>query len=150
MADRMSQRLTAEFYRWEIRGRGWQLWDAPVELEPPFRPFFCHAPPARPVIDDGLKPTFLGTLARKLIGGASDVPVEPALHNDSLEPDIFEPGPEWFADDSKLIEIQVVLPPGLRIDSEAAMQFLAAIRYCDRPVSFEIVGRQDHVIVQFA
>ena len=36
------ERLTAQFYDWERRGRGWQLWSYPVELEPPFRPFFGH------------------------------------------------------------------------------------------------------------
>ena len=28
--------LTRDFYAWEQRGRGWQVWPEPVELEPPF------------------------------------------------------------------------------------------------------------------
>ena len=30
-----AERLTAQFYKWERRGRGWQVWEYPVELEPP-------------------------------------------------------------------------------------------------------------------
>jgi hypothetical protein len=38
-----AEQLTAAFYEWEIRGRGWQVWPYPVALEPPFRPFlFPH------------------------------------------------------------------------------------------------------------
>ena len=30
--------LTEGFYAWEVRGRGWDVYDFPVALEPPFRP----------------------------------------------------------------------------------------------------------------
>src|ERR1041385_6062943 len=57
------ERLTRQFYVWEQRGRGWQVWPYPVALEPPFRPFFYHyCPPALPPVDDGRKPTFLSSL----------------------------------------------------------------------------------------
>jgi hypothetical protein len=47
--------LTEQFYRWEQRGRGWQIWPEPVDLEPPFEPFW----PAGniPIIDDGRRET---------------------------------------------------------------------------------------------
>ncbi len=38
----VAELLTQQFYDWEIRGRGWTVYDAPVELEPPFRPFEGH------------------------------------------------------------------------------------------------------------
>jgi hypothetical protein len=31
-----AQRLTRQFYAWESRGRGWQVWPYAVDLEPPF------------------------------------------------------------------------------------------------------------------
>src|SRR5437879_4877816 len=67
-----AERLTSEFYRWEIRGRGWQVWPYPVALEPPFRPFFSHALPARPVIDDGRQRTILSRFAEGVRGLLSD------------------------------------------------------------------------------
>src|SRR5207245_745704 len=63
----LEEQLTQQFYVWEKRGRGWKLWDCPVELEPPFRPFF-HYLPATPVLDDARKPTFFSALADKILG----------------------------------------------------------------------------------
>ena len=31
--------ISAQFYAWEKRGRGWHVWNCPVELEPPFEEF---------------------------------------------------------------------------------------------------------------
>ena len=62
MNDNLAEQLTTNFYLWEERGRGWQVWDFPVELEPPFVPFF-HSHRNEHVIDDGRKPTFFSTLA---------------------------------------------------------------------------------------
>ena len=39
MASPIDNQLLDQFYRWELRGRGWLLWDYPVLPEPPFRPF---------------------------------------------------------------------------------------------------------------
>jgi hypothetical protein len=43
-------------HRWELRGRGWQVYDEPVSPEPPFVPFHGHYLPETPPIDDGRKP----------------------------------------------------------------------------------------------
>ena len=48
-----ARELTAQFYRWELRGRGWFVWPYRVALEPPFRPFEGHFLPPRPVGNDG-------------------------------------------------------------------------------------------------
>ena len=53
------EHLTDNFYKWEIKGRGWQVWNYPVSLEPAFDPFF-HYLPQQPqeYVDDGIKPSF--------------------------------------------------------------------------------------------
>src|SRR6266545_3885452 len=66
----LGERITASFYAWELRGRGWQLSGYPVELEPPFRrcsmlPQF--APPPVP-FDDGKRPTLLSSLVDEVRG----------------------------------------------------------------------------------
>ena len=38
----LSERLTDQFYRFERRGRGWQLYDAAVDLDPPYTPYWGH------------------------------------------------------------------------------------------------------------
>ena len=52
------ERLTHQFYDWEKRARGWQVFDAPVDLEPPFEAFFHTAPPRSEYVDDGKVPGF--------------------------------------------------------------------------------------------
>jgi len=48
------EQLADQFGAWERRGRGWQVSDYPVPLEPPFSPFLFHAPLHwKPAIDDG-------------------------------------------------------------------------------------------------
>ena len=62
------EQLAKQFYRWEQRGRGWQVFDEPVYPEPPFVPFDGHYQPEAPVVDDGRRPTFLSSLFHKLAG----------------------------------------------------------------------------------
>ena len=63
--SRLDEQLTEQFHRWELRGRGWQVFDEPVYPEPPFVPFYGHYLPETPVVDDGRRPTFLSSLGRK-------------------------------------------------------------------------------------
>src|SRR5437879_2916396 len=91
----LEEQLTEQFYAWEKRGRGWKFWEYPVELEPPFRPFFRYLP-ATPVLDDARKPTFFSALADRILGKAN-------LAGDSSdcsasEEDFREPVPVLFED----------------------------------------------------
>lgn len=144
--------LTAQFYRWEIRGRGWLTWGDPVALEPPFRPFFGHYAPPVPsnIVDDARKPTLLSSFVEKikiLFTGGSVRPDGAALF---LEQDVEEPEPEWFEECSDLVELHVSIPPTLKISRDAAEQFLLSLSYASSPVSFEIIGQRDSIIVQIA
>jgi len=65
----IDEALTDQFYRWELRGRGWQHYDAPVSIEPPFRPFFGHF-----VAQNGSRPSDDGrheTIGSRLFGSVS-------------------------------------------------------------------------------
>jgi len=137
--------LTAEFYEWERRGRGWQLWDHPVELEPPFRPFLYHAAaPVGPITDDGRKPTILSVLWDRLRGrGAISAAV-----GFSYEEDLQDPEPEPFEDDSELVEAQVSVPPAIKVSREATEQFLLSLSYSAKPLSFEVIGEPKSITVQ--
>ena len=134
--------LTRQFYAWEKRGRGWQVFDRPVALEPPFRPFFGHfvAVPNQ-VVDDGRRPTFLSSF----IDGIFKAPAGPAM---VLPPDEAEPEPAYLDGDSRLVEVRAVLPPETKITKDAAAQFLMSLGHFSRPASFEIIGTSDAIVVQ--
>jgi len=134
--------LTRQFYAWEKRGRGWQVFDAPVALEPPFRPFYGHfLPITRPAIaDDGRRPTGLSSLVDGLFGRRPAPMV--------TVPEEIEPEPESMIDFERLVEIRVVLPPETKITKDAASQFLMSLGHVSRPASFEIIGTGDSITVQ--
>ena len=67
MGFSLSEYLTAQFYAWEQRGRGWKVFGEPVHLEPDFIPYFGHIPPEREEqIDTGRRPRFFPALQESL------------------------------------------------------------------------------------
>lgn len=137
------EELTQQFYDWEKCGRGWQLWEEPVEIEPAFQPFFRHYTQYTPLPDDGRKPHFLRSLADRFNNfvRGEEFPAE------TPEP-IEEPGPDRFEDTGSLIEIHISLPSQTIISKDAAEQFLMSVGEFSRPISFEIIGTGDQIVVQ--
>jgi len=135
------ERLSERFSRWERRGRGWQVFDEPVFPEPPFVPFHGHYQPPTPVIDDGLRPTFLSSLYRKL---TSPPPKAPPVIPEPEE----EPEPTSLIRES-LVELQASLPDKLDISKEAFEQFLLNLSLCREPIAFELMGSHKKVAAQF-
>src|ERR1035438_733439 len=98
------EQLTEQFRKWEIRGRGWQVFPEPVYPEPPFVPFHGHYLPDTPVVDDGRRPSFLGSFMRKLSQTSNEQPVPPVIAEPEEEPEpvLLSRGP--------LTELQTSLP----------------------------------------
>jgi hypothetical protein len=144
-----AEQLTQQFYEWEVRGRGWQLWEAPVELEPPFRPFFGHALPQPAAgLDDARRPTALSRLAAQIgrVFSSAPDPVPVLTEEEEIE----EPTPVPFLDETAVVELVVVLPPSAVVKREAMERLLLALRYTGSPVAFEVVGTAASIRVQFA
>lgn len=138
--------LTAQFYNWEKRGRGWHVWDYPVALEPPFRPFIYHYSTSVPVLDDARKPTFWSSVVDKLRGRV--VGASPNFPSNAVIPDIeTEEPPESYVAPS-LVEFQVTVRPEMKIGSEMTEQFLLAVSLCESPLSFEIIGLPESMTIQ--
>src|ERR1041384_6869629 len=97
-------RYSDQFYQWERRGRGWQIFGSPVRPEPQFRPFIGHYLPQAPGIDDGRRPTVLSSLFRKLTA-------QPEVPPDIPVPEE-EPQPMPFERDV-VVELQMGLPADL-------------------------------------
>ncbi|MEK7630501.1 MAG: type IV secretion system DNA-binding domain-containing protein [Patescibacteria group bacterium] len=143
----VEEHLTQEFYRWEIRGRGWQVWDAPVVVEPPFRPFFGHTlPPRQGQRDDGRKHTRLSRWVERLRG--SSARANEAGHLQSEVDD--EPLPLEDRLGDEIVEHTITLPGDLKVTKERAERFLLALSPVEHPVSFELTGRSGEVRVTLA
>jgi hypothetical protein len=135
-------RLTTAFYAWEHRGRGWQVWPYPVELEPAFQPFHREPVSAAPALDDARKPTLLGGWFSRLIGRSQTE--SPEEHVEQTEP-----VPQASAD-FPISELQIALGPDVKVSPELAEHFLVSLSTCARPVSFEVVGTSESITVQIA
>ena len=147
MPNSATEQLTANFYLWERRGRVWDVWDTPVELEPPFEPFF-HSYPATHMIDDGRRPTILSSIADsvKKLFVKSDLEEDESVVAGS--PD--EPTPPPFECDLDIKEFSISLPKDQKVTPEYAEELLLNLGSCSWPLSFEIAERQGAISVQFA
>jgi len=142
--ESVHEQLSEQFYKWEKRGRGWQVFDEPVMPEPPFRPFYDHYLPETAPVDDGRRPTrvssFIQKLSQKLSTerGTAPIPVEPEE----------EPEPESLIR-SSLVELHTSLPADINIPKEAFEHFLLSLSFCQEPIAFELLGLPDKIIAQF-
>lgn len=131
-----AEELTAQFYKWEKRGRGWNLWPEPVELEPPFAPFRPRLS-ARVHVDDARVPSILEYLNPfRWRGRRTD------------NTDEFEPDPYVFNGNCPLIALSLSVPPETRVSCDVAEQFLTSLPIASAPIAFEIIARKDAIQVQ--
>ncbi|MGY3214569.1 type IV secretory system conjugative DNA transfer family protein [Mucilaginibacter sp. HD30] len=135
-----AQKRTAEFYAWEQRGRGWFLAPEPVELEPPFVPFYAYQTPTVHV-DDGKKTTWLSSIA-----AAFREPREQALPE--YDHTAFEPIP--FAEEGELCIIRVHVPRQSRSTTDAMERALSLLAACLPPMSVEVVADSGRIVMQLA
>jgi hypothetical protein len=137
------EHLSNQFYRWERRGRGWDIFDFPVALEPPFSPFDGHDPVPGPIIDDGRRPTFLSSLVKGLSNKLTRSKVSQL---DEVESEL-EPEPTEVKD---VVELRLGLPNGFDFCPEVFENFLRAVSGCPMALSFELLGISAGVVTQFA
>jgi len=141
----LQQELAANFHRWERRGRGIEVFPAPVELEPPFAPFPGHR--LKSGGDTGLKPTFFSKLAGKVFSALQPPPPgAPAMPNAQDENP--EPIPNWFAEKDPVVELRLRLPLGSSYPAETMAHFLTTLSLLSGPMGLEIIGTADEVSLQ--
>lgn len=145
----LPERITASFYAWELRGRGWDIAEYPVSLEPPYRPFFllpeqCGLRSAP--IDDGKRPTLLSgavEATKHFFSGvtkAAEAESEPFTEQ-ALFPAALPPSP---------VTISIRVPADFKSDMEQMRQLLLAFSSCIQPVSMEFIGQNGKVHLQIA
>ncbi|MGD0596843.1 MAG: type IV secretion system DNA-binding domain-containing protein [Sedimentisphaerales bacterium] len=139
----LCERLTANFYRWEKRGRGWQLWPEPVEIEPVYEPFMHRYPGYPSSYDDGRRPTVFSSLIERIrnsLFGSKQKELEPVTEE--------EIQPELFQDSSPLKYLTISMSLKDKVDYDCTEQFLMSLGGCIFPVSFEIIGTFEKTTVQ--
>lgn len=143
--SRLEEKLTEQFRAWELRGRGWQLWNEPIRPEPAFRPFTRQFVADAEPIDDGRRPTALSSLVRSLsdqLTGAHPKPPQ-------VEVDEEDPEPRPLSRDG-VVELQVSIPANLGINRDLYGYFFASLALCREPVTYEIIFGAEKVYVLFA
>lgn len=126
-----SEFFTAQFYDWERRGRGWDLFDVPVDLEPIFVPFFGYFPEdiQNSFVDDGHVPGILERISNLI------------FPNKKVESEIEEPvtiNAFQLQDDEEVKYLQLLIPEHRKFSIEHFEQFFLALSNSHFPVSFEI------------
>lgn len=136
-----SEYFTNQFYTWEFRGRGWHLSDEPVDIEPPFIPFFRHGYP-QGNIDDGKRHTLISKAIEYLQGTRQQT----TIHANTLDYESLKPFP---ADtDQELAALQITIPKEAKIGMERMKALLILLASVRTPVSFEIIGTGTEIIIQ--
>ncbi|MBS1619675.1 MAG: ATP-binding protein, partial [Bacteroidetes bacterium] len=137
----LAESITAYFYRWEQRGRGWSYSDDCVALEPPFAPYDPSYNSLESAIDDGVRPMPVAVLLKKVANLFSPKQQARGPKQETAS------GTGRFAD-APLCFLHVSLPGKLDLDGYEARQLLLMLSYCSHPVSFEVVGTFGNLRVQ--
>lgn len=133
--------FTYQFYTWEYRGRGWHLSDRPIQLEPPYIPFVRYY--QQPPVDDGRQHTLLSRLVESVKGKTKFNRQSNVLFDyENIKPFLFD-------DEKELTAFQIKLPKKRNITPERMKILLIMLSYSWVPVSFEIIGTNKEIIVQF-
>jgi len=143
-----AERLTAQFYDWEMRGRGWRVWPERVRLEPPFRRFTPVIAGPEPVADDGRRHTIFSAAIERIytwLKGRRATPAEPPPEAPDDEPEAAE-----HVERDDLVETQVTIPPGLAISRDATEQLVQSLSYAAHPIGFEMIGDAHSIALQLA
>jgi hypothetical protein len=136
-----AETLLRQFYAWEQRGRGWQMYPEPVRPEPAFAPFVGHYLPPLLDTDDGRRPTILSSIVERIAAFVSPAPVAPQ-QVPPRQGALPRPAPE-----RPRVELIVELPKDAEPDGEVFEQFLIGMG--GSLTCFEVVGSAGHIVIQF-
>ena len=135
----LDEAISRQFREWEMRGRGAQIFEQPVALEPPFLPFTgYHLPNVR--ADDGRRETGLSRLWNRI----SSSPSQPEVEEDEMT----EPEPEFRAAE-QCIELQLSLPLSRSVSTPQVETFIRHVARAGEPLALEILSTERETVPQF-
>ncbi|HAZ00603.1 MAG: hypothetical protein A2W90_04945 [Bacteroidetes bacterium GWF2_42_66] len=122
-----SSDLVDNFYNWEQKGRGYQLFSYPIELEPTFREFFHSFRSNEEYVDDGKSPGLFSWLFPK--------------PKHALKEEFEEWPPKFFEYSVFLKQIKIQFSERPDFKDSLFIEFLNMLSDSDGQISFEIIGR---------
>lgn len=146
----LSEYLTAQFYAWEKRGRGWEAFDQPVHLESDFIPFFGHFPPETAVaIDDGRRPRFFPKLQESLGLFKKSTSTSYSEETFAKLEEIYPIQAFIYENPNSVTEFQVNFGKDTRVVFENIEQLLLMLSTSEGIVGFEVFGVKEKITIQF-
>jgi Helicase HerA, central domain/TraM recognition site of TraD and TraG len=136
-----SEHYTNQFYTWEHRGRGWFISSCPVDLEPPYIPFFRHGY-QKPYLDEGKRPTFISRFLESFKDQKPQENEVQMLDYETLDPFVYD-----IPNTLKALVIQ--FPNDRKISPEKTKALLLSLSYSHSIISFEIIGTSNDITIQF-
>jgi excisionase family DNA binding protein len=136
------EQFAENFSRWELSGRGWQIFDYEVELEPAFSEFASFQKIVSPV-DDGRVSSLFGRLfstdrnSNRLSGGEVSA-------NDFVQ---IQPQPKLSV---RTTSFRIYLPGELKMSPEQTEQLLLNLAASASFIGFEIIGTECEIILQIS
>lgn len=134
MINSYTEKITADWYKWEKAGRGHNLAEHSVGLEFPVQAF---SPKRNLIITDDSRHTLFGW-AKDFLKGKNR---ENNLTDASMEP-------VKFVEPAKTKILKLRLAPCIKIGNDG--NFLSMLANAQSPISFEIVSSNSSIGVQFA
>lgn len=149
LPETREESLSRQFYEWERAGRGWSVFNFPVELEPPLIPLYYFNLPT-PIIDDGRQESFFGKLF-----GSSSQNEELASQTKQLAEyteHLKEARERLFCQyyTQEFTEHRLVFPKDFNASKTIAENLLLSFAYAAHPVSFEVIGTAKEIVIQIA
>lgn len=138
----LDEEISAQFARWEERGRGWQVWPDPVEPEPPFVPFTGYVTNTGQFEDDGRRPNpLVAALTRFGLLTKAPAPPKPPEPEPEPEPRVLER--------ADLVELQLSLPARFTGKPQDIAPLFTQLGLCREPVTFELLATSERITIQF-
>jgi hypothetical protein len=139
-------KMIEDLIAWErSSGRGWCVYPYPVPLEPPF--IALSKPTFTQVIDDARRPSFISRVQQRLLNWSTRSTSE--SETSSLEKQSSNSTATLIAP-QPIAVVQLGLPQELKVTQESAVRFFLSTSTLDAPLSFELIGYGNGIVVQFA
>src|ERR1035437_885308 len=124
------------FDEWEERTRGLATWPRRVSIEPVYSPLFPKERIPKPIVDDARRPGLLDRLRPTI----RETPPPEIATTETAAPEV----------PHEIVEFELLLPADFVVKPGAARSWLASLRSLIEPMSFEVLGLPDQVVVQLA
>ncbi len=132
---------TQQFYEWEHRGRGWDVYEHPVFLEPRYYPLLFKEQ-YETFEDDGATSSWWDSII-SLFTSSKEKHITEKIEEDEVT-DAFV-----FSDDVPLVCLSVRFPKGHKVGVTEMEQFIVMLSYCSYPISFELIASASNINMQF-